>query len=76
MIRTIDIHTGHTPFDTDVTMIDHLVDRCAVLRVIIGGATVNIFGSLDRLAEIRRAAVMLREAFGETEVEAIREAAE
>ena len=74
MIRSIDIHTGHTRFDTDVTVIAK--NDCAVLRVIIGEATVNIFGSLDRLAEIRRAAAVLNEAFGQAEANALREAAE
>jgi len=59
MIRSIDIHTAHTRFDTDVTVIGK--NDCAVLRIIIGDDTVNIFGSLDWLAEIRRAAAVLNE---------------
>ena len=74
MIRSIDIHTGHySPLDTDVVV---LSETDCVLRLHIGGATVNIFGDLNRQAEIRRAAAALDAAFGETELEAIREAAE
>jgi hypothetical protein len=76
MIRSIDIHTGHTPFDTYVTVIDGAESSCAVLRIHVGGATVNIFGDLNRQAEIRRAAAALNTAFGENELGAIREAAE
>jgi hypothetical protein len=39
-------------------VIDHAQNGCAVLRNHIGDATVNVFGSLDRLAEIRRAAAV------------------
>ena len=74
MIRTIDIHTGHTHFDTDVTVIAK--NECVVLRLSIGGADVNIFGRIDRLAEIRRAAAVLNDAFAEDEPESRREAAE
>ena len=74
MIRSIDIHTGdYSPLETDVVV---LSETACVLRFHIGGATVNIFGDLNRQAEIRRAAAALTAAFGETELEAIREAAE
>ena len=73
MIRTIDIHTGHSHFESDVTVI---AKECAVVRINIGGASVNIFGSLDRLSEIRRAAAVLNEAFGENGMASLREAAE
>ena len=74
MIRSIDIHTGdYSPLDTDVVV---LSETACVLRLHIGGATVNIFGDLRRQSEIRRAAAALDAAFGETELEAIREAAE
>ena len=50
MIRSIDIHTGHySPLDTDVVV---LSETACVLRLHIGGATVNIFGDLSRQAEI------------------------
>ena len=55
MIRSIDIHTGHySPLDTDVVV---LSESACVLRFHIGGATVNIFGDLNRQAEIRRSRV-------------------
>ena len=74
MIRSIDIHTGdYSPLDTDVVV---LSETACVLRLHIGGATVNIFGDLNKQAEIRRAAAALTAAFGEEELEAIREAAE
>ena len=71
MIRSIDIHTGHTTFDSDVVV---LPDVACVLRVHIGGATVNIFGDVDRQGDIRRAAAALKSAFDE--LESMREAAE
>ena len=74
MIRSIDIHTGdYSPVETDVVV---LSEAACVLRFHIGGATVNIFGDLNRQVEIRRAAAALTAAFGENELEAIREAAE
>ena len=52
MIRSIDIHTGdYSPLDTDVVV---LSETACVLRLHIGGATVNIFGDLKRQADIRR----------------------
>jgi hypothetical protein len=69
MIRSIDIHTADADFDTDVTIIEHRTSGCALLRIHTGGATVNVFGSLDRLAEIRRAAAILGEAFGERQLQ-------
>ena len=74
MIRSIDIHTGdYSPLDTDVVV---LSETACVLRFHIGGATVNIFGDLNRQAEIQRAAAALTAAFGEADLNAIREAAE
>jgi len=69
----VHIQSVHTHFHTDVMSIAKMN---AVLRINIFGADVNIFGSVDRLAKIGRAATGLNEAFGETELEALREAAE
>ena len=70
----IDIHTGHySPLDTDVVV---LAETACVLRFHIGGAAVNIFGDWNRQVVVRRAAAALDAAFGETELEAVREAAE
>ena len=74
MIRSIDIHTGDSsPLDTEVVV---LSETACVLRLHIGGATVNIFGDLERQAEILRAAAALDAAFGDTELKVISEAAE
>lgn len=58
-MRSIEIHTEHTPIETDMTMIESAECPRAVLRIHIGSATVNIFGDLNRQAEIRRTAAML-----------------
>jgi hypothetical protein len=76
MIRSIEVHTGEGDFVADVSVIEHPKSGCAVLRIHTGGATVNVFGSSDRVTEIRRAAAVLNEAFGDEQIRALQEAAE